>query len=410
MQLRDRLQTAFGSSARNGKRERRREASEALWELPGMRREETPCGPVFFTEERWSLTHRHGDYRLGEALDLGAEARLRLLPDAPGASLRDAAFVDIETTGLSGGTGTLVFMIGVGVFESGEFVLRQYFLADVASEGAMLRRVVEVLDNREVIVSFNGRRFDLPLLLTRLTLTRLQSPVIAGHLDLLYPSRWLYRKRLRSCSLSTLEGCVLGFQRAGDVGGHLAPAIYLDYVRTGRCSGLRGVFEHNALDILSLVSLVSHLGRVLAGVDASAEDYLALGHWDESARRMTAAVAAFTSALVEAETEEQRSTARRRLARLHKRAGKIDQATPLWREETENGPPHGRLEALIEIAKVSEHQLRDFQAAESLTRRALEVRERVDVAPAAPRKSQLERPALEHRLDRLTRRISAVSR
>ena len=213
MELRSRLRTAFGSTSHAGSRQPRTETSEWPPQPLGMRREETPGGPVFFAEERWSLTHRHGDYRLGEALNLGAAARQRLLPEAPSASLRDAAFVDIETTGLSGGTGTLVFMIGVGAFEGDEFVLRQYFLADVAFEAAMLRRVVEALDSRETIVSFNGRRFDLPLILTRLTLTRLKSPRLEHHLDLLYPSQRLYKKRLRSCSLGTLEACVLGLQR-----------------------------------------------------------------------------------------------------------------------------------------------------------------------------------------------------
>ncbi len=410
MELRDRLRTAFGSPTQNGRRQQGSGASERPRQLPGLRREETPGGPVFFIEERWSLTHHHGDYCLGEALDLSAEARARLLLDAPAGSLRDATFVDIETTGLSGGTGTLVFMIGVGAFESEEFVLRQYFLADVAFERAMLQRVVDVLTSRDTIVSFNGRRFDLPLILTRLTLSRLKSPEIASHVDLLYPSRWLYKNRLPSCSLGTLEASVLGLQREGDVGGHLAPAIYLDYVRTGECSDLRGVFEHNALDILSLVSLLSHLGRVFAGVGAGAEDYLALGHWDDAARRMTSAISMFTSALAEAQTLEQRSTARRRLARLHKRVGKIDRAMSIWREEAGKGPPHGRLEALIEIAKVSEHQLRDFEAAESLTRQALQIRERAAAALATPRRSQLEQSALEHRLNRLTRRVSAVSR
>ena len=142
--------------------------------------------------------------------------------------------MDVETTGLVGGTGTYVFLVGLGTFEDSAFHLRQFFLAGLGGERAMLAAVAEVLAGCRALVSFNGRWFDLPLLETRLTLSRL--PALhqgLPHLDLLYPARRLYRRRLPSCRLVSLEEALLGLEREDDIPGCAIPALYFDYVRRG---------------------------------------------------------------------------------------------------------------------------------------------------------------------------------
>ena len=228
---------------------------ESPLELP-LRCVETGRGTVYLAEEWWPLDHRHGRLPLQDALALPAPALPRLAPGLSAPDLVGAAFIDVETTGLVGGTGTYVFLVGIGTFEEGSFRLRQFFLADLRGETAMLAAVAEVLAGCRSLVSFNGRRFDVPLLETRLTLSRLP-PSASGlpHLDLLYPARRLYRRRLPSCRLASLEAALLGLEREDDVPGWAIPPLYFDYVRGGRAEPLRAVFRHNALDILSLARL-----------------------------------------------------------------------------------------------------------------------------------------------------------
>ncbi len=379
-------------------------------DLP-VRRIESGRGAVYLAEEWWPPDHYHGRLPIADALALDAEAMARLVPDADARDVAGAAFIDVETTGLSGGTGTYVFLVGIGTFEEGAFRLRQFFLADLRGETAMLAAVADALADCRALVSFNGRQFDLPLLQTRLTLSRL--PLVARglpHLDLLYPARRLYRRRLPSCRLACLEESLLGVEREDDVPGWAIPALYFDYVRRAEARPLRAVFRHNALDILSLAALLGHLGRVAGGrPPADPDDCLAMARWDESQRRMMDATHLYAAALDGGVDGEARAFAVRRLASLYRRLGRWEDAARLWEEACAEGPPGRRLEALIELAKLEEHRRRDFAAAEALTRRALSLLEVMALRDGNGGHPALQREDLEHRLWRLRRRQSASS-
>jgi tetratricopeptide (TPR) repeat protein len=359
------------------------------------------------TEERWPLDYRHGRLSLGDALTLDGTAVSRLTPGLSTGDLARAAFVDVETTGLAGGTGTYVVLVGLGTFEDRSFRLRQFFLAHLGFEAAMLAAVSEALANRRVIVSFNGRRFDLPILETRFILNRLQ-PTTLGlpHLDLLYPARRLYRQRLSSCRLASLEEALLRVHREDDLPGWAIPGLYIDYLREGRTGPLPAVFRHNALDILSLVTLLGHLGRVAGEqLPADPDDCLALARWDEMEGRLTDAASLYEAALRNGFDEEVRTAAARRLARLCRRLGRWDDQVRVLRDWLGNdGTPSAKLEALVELAKMEEHRQRDYASAEALTRQALALVEVMTVRGGAPMLRQLRREALEHRLWRLRRR------
>jgi uncharacterized protein YprB with RNaseH-like and TPR domain len=371
---------------------------------------ETGGGAVHLAEEWWPLDYRHGRRALGEALSLSDPALSRLEAGLSASHLGGAAFVDVETTGLVGGTGTYVFLVGLGTFEDGAFHLRQFFLADLPGERAMLAAVAEALTGCRALVSFNGRQFDLPLLETRFTLSRLPAlPPGLPHLDLLYPARRLYRRRLPSCRLVSLEEALLGLEREDDIPGWAIPALYFDYVRRGEAGPLRTVFRHNALDILSLVALLAHLGRTV-GEDppADPDDCLALARWDESEGRLADAGRLYAAALHGGVDGEGRALALRRLARLYRRLGRWEDAARLWREEAESGvAPERRLEALVELAKVEEHRSRDYAAAEALTRRALSLVDLLIMLGGGRTMPLLSREALEHRLWRLRGRQGA---
>ncbi len=174
-------------------------------------------------------------------------------------------YLDTETTGLAGGTGTCPFLIGIGAAEGPGFRVRQFFLRDFTEEKAALAALAEALEPYELIVTYNGKTFDIPLLETRYTLARMKSPFARMvHLDLLHPARRLWKLRLESCQLKNLERELLGIARNGDVPGSEIPQIYFDYLRTRSAKGLQPVFFHNALDIVTLAGLTVEAGQAIA--------------------------------------------------------------------------------------------------------------------------------------------------
>jgi uncharacterized protein YprB with RNaseH-like and TPR domain len=378
---------------------------------------ETALGDVYVCEKRWPLEHYHGHRALGEALQVDSRAVARLAPGLCGEDVARTVFLDVETTGLAGGTGTLVFLVGLGAFDGdartgarlGDFLVRQFFLAGPSGEEAMLVAVVEALSPAAALVSFNGRCFDLPLLETRLTLNRLRPPSpSAPHLDLLYPARRLYRCRLESCRLAHLETALLGLEREDDVPGWLIPSLYFNYLRLGQAAPLEAVFRHNALDILSMVTLLAHLGDVVGGNGArDAADFVALARWDEAEGRATEALALYEAALHCDGDEQQRMVAVRALKRVYRREARWSETAAMLESVAEgHAAAEHRLEALVALAKLMEHQQRRLDEAESLTRRALTL---VEVAEARGRlpDAALSREALLHRLSRLRRRLAA---
>ncbi len=256
---------------------------------------ETDYGPTFIHSERYAPEHLHGLHPLGAlfAQSWSVAAQLAGLPSpqigrgdgGEGLNLRRAAFIDTETTGLAGGTGTLAFLIGVGTFETdGAFVVRQYFLRSPDEEPAMLLHLSETLNQLDALVTFNGRGFDVPLLTTRFTLVRMFPAFLTlPNLDLLAPARRMWRGRLASCSLSSLEYHVLDVHRdQADIDGSLIPQLYFDYVRTGNAIEMPRVLYHNLFDILSMVTLSTELIRLFdraRPTHRNAGDLYALGKW-----------------------------------------------------------------------------------------------------------------------------------
>jgi uncharacterized protein YprB with RNaseH-like and TPR domain len=354
---------------------------------------ETSLGPVFARDEWYPLDHEHGRLSLNAVLDVPAAPLARLLgaDEAPHPSR--LAYFDIETTGLSGGTGTYVVLACLGTFEAYGFRTRQYFLADVAGEEAMLAMLVADLARFDGLVTYNGRSFDVPVVETRLTMMRLRPPWAGWpHFDLLHPMRRLYRHRMPGCRLADAERRLLHIDRPDDVPGWLVPSLYLDYLRAGRASPLRGVFRHNADDVLSLVGVLARLARLLDGERLDPEDAVAVARWWERAGEPRRAMTLYREALPWLEGGDDWAWAAGRYAALCRRQGMRDEAVSLW--EALHGA--GDRGAGVQLAIHLEHHARDPLAARSLTHALL------DGAPPP------ERAALEHRLARLTRKVAAT--
>jgi hypothetical protein len=326
------------------------------------------------------------------------------------------AFLDTETTGLSGGTGTFAFLIGVGRFENQEFHLAQFFLRDPAEEPAQLAALEAFLAPCQAIVTFNGKAFDLPLLITRYNLHGWQHPFTdLIHVDLLHLARRLWKERLPSRSLGSLEVQILDAHRTEeDVPGWLIPSLFFNYLRDGDPEPLKSVFYHNAMDVLSLAALLNYSAALLAnplgeGVQHGL-DLIALARFFEHLGNLDAAARLYAQALDHADAHSDRLPrdvilqAIHRLAVIHKRQDNLVAAVPLWQQAARRQ----HLAAHVELAKVYEHRWHDLPAAFYWTNAAIELiqtspNEGGVSLPAYERRQWLAE--LEHRLTRLRRKL-----
>jgi hypothetical protein len=299
-------------------------------------------------------------------------------------------YVDTETTGLAGGTGTYAFLVGVGVHEEGGFVVDQVVLPGPEHERGYLIAVRERLAGAAAVVSYNGASFDLPLLRTRFALHGIDDP-LAGvpHLDLLPLARRLWRDRLPDCRLGTIEEHVLGARRsARDVPGAEVPARYRAFLRSRDAHGLRGVLEHNRDDVVALSALRSWLElRSVPGVSGDPDEVLAWARWWEAAGDSATALAHLAG------IEDRHDDAAWHAGRLLRRAGRTDEALARWRRLADVDDARG----WIELAKHHEHRTGDLSAA-------------LTAAEAAGRAGGAAYDDLERRLARLRARLQRADR
>ncbi|MCZ2152826.1 MAG: ribonuclease H-like domain-containing protein [Bryobacterales bacterium] len=245
---------------------------------------ETPVGSHFEAETVYPLGSSHGCFAIQGLVDSPDDLLSELCSPEAVSSCERWVFLDTETTGLSGGSGTFAFLVGLGRISTDGFRVRQFFLREPSDEKSMLYRIAQELERSAAVITYNGKAFDLPLLETRYRLVRSTVPLDnVPHLDLLHACRRLWKLRYESCKLTHLEERVLGYERVGDVPGFLIPSLYTDYLRFGEAQGLAPVFVHNALDILSLACLTQIVARVFHDPSAApvrhAVECIGLGRW-----------------------------------------------------------------------------------------------------------------------------------
>ncbi len=337
----------------------------------------TPIGKTFQTEENYPLDFRYGEITLGEILGiptypahlLSKDRRLKEL------DLRKTLFLDTETTGLTGGTGTFAFMVGLGFFREDGFLIRQLFMRDYSEERASLFLLQNLLESFEFLVTFNGRHYDIPLLETRFILSRMTSRIgEIPNFDLLFPSRRIWKGAYENCRLVTLESKLLGAERADDVPSEWIPYLYFDYVQTGDAGKIYRVFYHNQMDILSMVALAGRIHLVYhnpyAARPRKGVEHFALGKlfWDHGAPEK--AIPCFEIALRQCE-DDLAWEVMRWLSMASKKTGQGEKAKTLW-EEMMTWPYQKDSFPFIEMAKYHEHRLKDYEKAILYVDRALE--------------------------------------
>ncbi len=365
---------------------------------------ETPFGPCYMREIKYPLGYRHGGMSLAGVLSCREGDLTLCAGDSALRSFdpRQALFLDTETTGLSGGAGTWAFLIGLGWLEGNHFMTRQYFLRRPAEERAILSHFAAMASEFPTLVTFNGKMFDLPLIQTRQTLAGFRQTIPPRHLDLLHCARLLWKNRLASRSLRSLEEALLGLQRSDDIPGAEIPAVYFDFLRRGKTEQLKKVFRHNILDILSMVTLLERVSSLSAGrlVEHPAEA-LAMGRLCLRSGR-TGRGEAYLREAAGCSLAPLAEEAALELALHYKREGKWAEAELIWQNAVKSNPANPA--PYIELAKYYEHRLGDYRAAIKLTGQAAALAAGAD--RGTPPAGELSVPALQHRLNRLRRRLS----
>lgn len=336
----------------------------------------TSAGKHWEIEKAWPLSQRHGGFHLSALHDF-EESLLEAISEREVGQVRpeEIVFVDTETTGLAGGTGTYPFLIGAGAIRNGHFQVKQFFARGPGEEASQLAALAEYLQPFRVLVTYNGKAFDIPLLETRFRMARTKPPFASlYHLDLLFGARRLWKLQFESCRLVQLEQQVLGYTRVGDVPGALIPQLYFGFLRTGDPSPLLGIFQHNALDILSLACITIIIPQAIQNPSAmrfrSGLEMLGLGKWLGKVKRLEEAAALYRRALQTVLPPEVEWRALWECAALEKKAGRLAMAAGLWSELTTVSNPF-RQQAYEELAKYYERQEKNPNLALEMTRAAL---------------------------------------
>ncbi len=378
----------------------RRPAAQPIEEVLGGELVDTGEGKLLVVRREFPLSHQHGRQTLGGVLEapldlLSAMARA----ERPVEDARRLLFLDAETTGLAGGTGTYAFLVGAAWLEDDRLLLTQHFMRDFDEEPALLAALRPLLERASGLVTFNGATFDLPLLETRFLMTRRRWPSLP-HLDLLRPARRVWASCLADCRLATIEREVVGVTREDDIAGGLIPALYFDFLRSRRAAPLGRVLAHNRDDILTLVGLLGWFGRALtSGEELSAGELGGLGRLWEPVD-VERALECYRGALAAGLSGVPAQAVRLHLARWEKRFARWDAACSLWQEAARDAGFDPR--PWEELAKFHEHRQRDFVAARAVVEDALGLAEDAGVSPRV-------REAFAYRRARLDRRLLARS-
>ena len=316
-------------------------------------------------------------------------------------------FLDTETTGLAGGSGTYAFLVGIAWWEGGGLEIEQFFMREYSEERSLLFALRERIAEHPVVVTFNGKSFDWPLLETRYRMSRkISVPTPRAHLDFLHPARNLWRLRLGSVRLSELERHVLGWDRGTDLLSGLIPQIYFDYLRGGPPERLVPVLNHNQMDLRGLAALSTRILALLSDAENLGQDGLELfgvSRICEKRGEHTRARSLYEKSIASFLPAEADRAARRSLARLAKREGDFDLACQLWKDALGNSR-HG-YEAYEQLAIYYEHKARNVEQAWQIVRQAVdELRHAIQVGDIAPVAYREIKARFEHRMERLERK------
>lgn len=349
---------------------------------------ETPLGKHLQISKTWPQLHRHGNSDVGALTELppdllsvlGGDDRI----EAPAARW---AFLDTETTGLAGGSGTIAFLIGVGAITDRGFELTQYFIRDFGEEPSALEALAAHLEQFDVLVTYNGKAYDQPLLETRFRMSRLKPPFARfKHVDLLFSARRLWKLALERCKLTDLEARILGFERVNDVGGAMIPHLFFEYIRSRNLRPLWPVFTHNAYDILSLACLAAIVPAAFRDPERlrSAEEMIGLARWLRNEERFDESLSLMRRAVNRRIAEPLLFETLWHIAEIERKLGRHDAALAVYTEISTTSNAY-RGKAYERLAIHYEHKEKNPLMALEMTQAALRITDSEDLRRRAER-------------------------
>jgi len=360
---------------------------------------ETPHGSHFETERLFARHRRHGSMEISELEQLPPDLLSAISSgEAPTVPAERWAFLDTETTGLAGGSGTYAFLIGIGRITPEGFRVRQFFMRDYGEEQSLLHAVQEHLRAFDVLITYNGKTYDIPLLETRYRMSRLRPPFgRLAHVDLLFGARRLWKLRFDSCRLVDLEYQIFGVERVGDLPGEMIPYVYFEYLRNQEAERLVPVFHHNAVDILTLACLTGIVPFAFrspgdAPLSHGAE-LVGLARWLRQDGQLAQALALYRRAVEAGLPDDLLFRTLWDIGLLEKRLGNYEAAVTVFTDLGSCRNPF-RVQALEELAKHYEHREKNYPMALECTQAALEIE---------------DTPQLRHRAARLEQKTAARS-
>ncbi len=350
------------------------------------------------------------------AVEVCARALQLLLSDTSGIEdvifdLKQWLFLDTETTGLAGGTGTYAFLVGIAWWENDRFVVEQYFMRNHSDEASLLLELLQRLDRQRVLITFNGKSFDWPLLQTRFQMRRMKAKEPFVHLDLLYPSRQLWRLHLQSVALKQLERHVLRLDRGHDIPSETIPQRYFDFLRGGPAELMTEVFYHNQWDLCGLASLALHITRLLEDPERSGccgGELFGISRLLQRRGETHAAAKFYQKAIEYGLPKAAEQIAQRELALLAKHRHDFELSNAFW--EKLLGDSTEGLRAYEQLAIYYEHTAKTPQRAVLLSREALaQVQRAFHEGRIAEHGYMLWHSRFRHRLNRLTAKMARSS-
>ncbi len=314
-------------------------------------------------------------------------------------------YLDTETTGLNGGVGTLAFLVGAGYFTKDGFTVHQWVMRDYPEERFMLTALQSLCDGFDLVVTFNGKTFDLPLLQARMLMNRMETEALEKmtHADLMHPARRVWKLRLKSCRLSRLEEEIFHSPRVNDLPGSEAPERFFQFLKTGNFTLLRDVIDHNRQDIVSLARLLYRLLDVYEKPEQQSffEDIFSIGRALEKQGETALARHCYHLCL----GGSVKAQAQLHLGRSFVRFKEMDEAISAYRQMI--ACREGGLIPYIELAKLYEHRLRDVKNALEITKAAILLASE----PALGSKDAMQemQNALQYRYMRLVKKAQTLT-
>ncbi len=392
-----------------------KEKLERLIQLTRQEKPERPRTPAFeplpreplrFMENGYSLDARYGRTKIASGLEISGDILSCLSQDSAfkDLDLSTALFIDLETTGLSGGTGVVPFNVGMGYYRDDKFYVAQYFLGEMAEEERMIQELGQFFRDMDFqsVVTYNGKAFDIPLLETRFILYRQPLPLNGlPHLDFLFPARRLWSHKYESCRLYHLALNVVQADRSEDIPSAEIPWRYFQYIQTGNYDLIEPILYHNQEDILSLLGVVI-IGAHIFSEDpelctADAMDFYGAGKILEGIGDVEKSLQFFQRALDGDLTDMVSLEAKKRLSTHFKRNEEWEKAVPIWEEiAASKVVTRTQLHSLRELAMYFEHRLKNIEEAKRIAEEGYVL--------ASGFSSHFERD-FSYRLERLRRKI-----